>query len=287
LHLTGKRASVLCDETPSQRFDFLSDAIDKEKLCHSPKIIVTVDVADTDLLGSLKESYPKIDLCIDHHVSNKKYAARTLVDENAGACAEIIWKIIREIAGEQLKPGGKWPSIASAIYAGVSTDTGCFKYSNTTPETHRIAAELMQFGAKTERINYLMFEIKTRERIALEQKAYEKMEYFFGGECALVVLTSDMIDGLDPEDSGAISILPKSINGVKAGVVVKEKVGVWKVSVRSGWPGNSSHGFNSQAVCSALGGGGHAGAAGCTLRGELEAVKKLVLNEIEKQLNKK
>ena len=287
LHLIGKRARLICDEKPSARFEFLKETIrDKPEMQvfveGVDETIVTVDVADVELLGSLKETYAnKIDLSIDHHISNKKYATFTLLDTGAAACAELMWELIMQMESNL---GQDWPPlvttpIAAAIYTGIATDTGCFKYPNTTTISHMFAAEVMGYGFDAAKINYTMFEMKTRARIQLEQQAISSMEFYFGEKCALIVLDFELLEGIDPEDAGNVSSLPRQVEGVVVGVVLKEKSkGLWKASVRTG------EGANAQAVCDALGGGGHLRAAGCTLTGDVESVKKVILAEVEKQL---
>jgi phosphoesterase RecJ-like protein len=286
LHIMGKHARVVCGDKPSSRFDFLKEAVDPALMDFPPNTaltLVTVDVADIELLGSLKEGYSKkVDFCIDHHVSNKNYAAETLLDTEAAACAEVVWALIKELFVDyesELKSAPTGFAVAAAIYTGISTDTGCFRYSNTTAQTLMIAAELMRFDFEITKINYLMFEMKTRERIALEQKAYSTMEYYFGNTCAIVTLTADMLRDVDPEDASNISILPKQVEGVEVGVIIKEKDDdKWKVSLRT------STNINAQAICGELGGGGHIRAAGCTLQGSLDLIKKTILNKIEQQI---
>ena len=283
LHIMGKNARVLCDDEPSKRFDYLLDCIKPDLVAFPENVaetVVTLDVADAALLGSLKDKYPDIDLCIDHHVSNKDYAKRTLLDTSAAACSELVWELIKELITEdELRQSSLSRAIAGAIYTGVSTDTGCFKYSNTTIKSHLVTAELMRYDFDIVRINYLMFELKTRERIKLEQGALENIEYFWDGKCAVITLTADMLEGIDPEDASNVSSLPKQIEGVKAGVVLKEKnPEKWKISVRT------SESIDAQKVCTPLGGGGHIRAAGCTLSGSRETAKSAILKEIEKQL---
>jgi len=235
---------------------------------------VTVDIADIELLGGLKKEYArKVDLCIDHHISNKNYAKHTLLDVKAAACAEIVWDVIKELGAEITS------AIAAAIYTGIATDTGCFKYSNTTAKSHAVTAELMQYDFDVAGINYMMFDMKTRERVSLEQQAISGIEYYFGGACAVITITLDMTKGIDIEDTNNVSALPRQIEGVEAGVVIKEKGDrLWKASVRTGGK------VDAQEVCAELGGGGHIRAAGCTLTGSLKTVKDAVLREIGKQL---
>jgi phosphoesterase RecJ-like protein len=285
LHSMGKYAKVLCADEPSPRFDYLKDTINPELLefTDTPtEMVVTVDVADLELLGDLQELYSHVDLCIDHHVSNKFYAERSLLDTEAAACAELVWDLIKVMVDkskDMLMDSQIGKAIAAAIYTGVSTDTGCFRYTNTTAKSHVIAAELMVFDFDVSKINYLMFEMKTRERIELERKAYSGIEYYFGGKCAIITLTAAVLEGIDPADSNNVSVLPKQVEGVEAGVIIKEKdTNTWKISVRT------NRNINAQAICAELGGGGHFCAAGCKIKGSLDTVKNAVLQEIEKQI---
>ncbi|MCL1881774.1 MAG: bifunctional oligoribonuclease/PAP phosphatase NrnA [Oscillospiraceae bacterium] len=293
LHMLGKYARIVCDDKPSERFEYLKQTTKPELIEFCPnavETIVTVDVADTELLGDLKDKYSKIDFCVDHHVSNKFYAEKTLLDTDAAACAELTWELIGELLGTQ-KNQFNHPiiaAIAAAIYTGVSTDTGCFRFANTTAKSHKIAAELMSYDFDATKINYIMFDMKTRERIVLEQRAYAEMEFYCNHKCAMIVLTEDLLRGVDPEDTSGVASLPKQIEGVEVGVVIKEKLDkngkrisesdTWKISMRTGGE------INAQVICSALGGGGHIRAAGCKITGELGFVKNRILREVEKQL---
>ncbi|MCL2754552.1 MAG: DHH family phosphoesterase [Oscillospiraceae bacterium] len=286
LHMLGKRAKVLCADKASTRFDYLKEALVPAltDVDESSGKIITVDVADLELLGDLKEQYTDIDLCVDHHVSNKFFAKATLLDTAAAACAELVWDLIKELMGGEVAQVGA--EIRTAVYTGVSTDTGCFRFSNTTAKSHAIAAELMDFENMVKRvaqINYIMFEMKTLGRIELEQKAYSGIEYHFDNKCAVIVLTRDMLADIDTADTANVSVLPKQVEGVQVGILLKERdssedANKWKISVRT------NMNIDAQEICSVLGGGGHVRAAGCKLKGSVEEVKTRVLAEVEKQL---
>jgi phosphoesterase RecJ-like protein len=282
----GKHAKVICADEPSPRFEYLKEAIRPESLIlheDAPETIVTVDVADLELLGELKNVYTNIDFCIDHHISNKNYAKQTLLDETAAACAEVVWDLICAMDVYAVTP-----EIAAAVYTGVSTDTGCFRFSNTTGKSHAIAAELMEYNFDVAKINYLMFELKTRARIELERQAYSGIEFFFDGKCAVITLTAAMLKGIDPADTSNVSVLPKQVEGVEAGIIIKERVPkegeleselTWKISVRT------NMNVDAQVVCAALGGGGHKRAAGCKISGSIEDVKATILEQVKKHLS--
>lgn len=274
LQKMGKRAKTLCADEPVPRMRFLQDTIVNQSF--EEKTIVTVDVADKKLLGALDEQYgDNILLAIDHHESRREFAQYTLVDSGAAAACEIIYEVAAEM-GAQLDG-----ETAACLYTGLATDTGCFKYSNTTARTHIIAARLMEYDFPYEQINYNLFDLKTKGRIALEQRIMHDIEFYSDDRIAVVWLTSELINQfegrVDTEDFNGLASLPRQIEGVILGVTVKQKSdNVFKVSMRSAEP------INAAKVCALFGGGGHARAAGCTLEGSLEFVRAKLLPVLEK-----
>jgi phosphoesterase RecJ-like protein len=267
-----KRAKVLCPEEPSKRFDYLKNGIEAQEFDEG--FVVTVDVADAELLGDLKDKYKNPDLCIDHHVSNTGYAKNLLLDSEAAAACEVVYELIKQFGDNAMNA-----DIAACIYTGISTDTGCFRFSNTSSKTHRITAELMEYNFDCTGLNYLLFEMRTKERIELERRALESIEFHFGGRCAVITLTQEMLSAADDEDINAISSMPRQIEGVEAGITFKEKeADVWKVSVRT------KNYMNAQIICAVFGGGGHQRAAGCRITGYVKDCKTKILTEIEKHI---
>ncbi len=136
LRLLGKKRNFACADAIPKDFCYMTERFEGDKI-ENPYII-TVDVADIKLLGALAENYgDKIDLSIDHHKSNTFYAKNCLVEDRAAAC-EIIYELIEYLPIEDDL------YIRECIYTGISTDTGCFRYQNTTPETIRLAATLTE-----------------------------------------------------------------------------------------------------------------------------------------------
>lgn len=264
----GKQAKVICPDAIPPKFDYLRT----ENEDFEPETVVAVDVADEKLLGGLQETYKgKIDLCIDHHLSNLRYAGMLYLEGDSAAACECVYNVIRSL-GVRITP-----YIADCLYTGMATDTGCFKFSNTTPRTHRIAAELMELGADYGRINRIMFEVKSRQRLDMERLVLEDIEFWFDGRCAVVTVTQDMIKstGCDSGDLDGITALSRQIEGVLIGVTLREKQeGRYKVSVRTFEP------YNASEICSLLGGGGHMRAAGCELLCSLEDAKKQIKTRI-------
>ncbi len=271
LQRIGKRAKIECADPLADRLSFLREAIVQQDF--EPKTIVSVDIADKSLLGKLEEKYgDKVDLAIDHHVSHVPFAKRIFVDDEAAAACEIIYDLV-VLLGAKLDP-----VLARCIYTGIATDTGCFKFGNTTPVTHLKAAKLMECGFDCGAVNYRLFDMKSKARIALEQKVIEGMEFFAGGKGAVVALSKSLLDSVDSEDINGISAIPRQIEGVEVGIVLKEKEDSWKASMRS----NS---VNVQALCGLFGGGGHVRAAGCSFKNQtLEEIKEKIISAVTKAI---
>ncbi len=272
LQKCGKHARVECaDEIPG-KYSYLWREVKREEF--TPRFIVAVDVADPKLLGKEMEArYAEhVGLCIDHHGSNTLYAAHTLLDASAGAACEVIFEVLRAL---QVEIDAQ---IADCIYTGLSTDTGCFRYSNATARTHRIAADMIDCGADASIINQVMFETKTRTYAALERLALDSLETYYGGRAALVMVTQEMyrLSGSDESECDPIASLPRQIEGVLVGAMLREKVdGTFKASIRTHRP------VDAAELCRRMGGGGHPRAAGCQLEGPLEHAKEELLSNIK------
>lgn len=272
LETLGKRAEVRCNDKISKKFDYLGTACDED---FSFETLIAVDVADTKLLGDAfeKEYADRIELCIDHHGSNRLFAERTLLEPYAAAACEIILEIIYSLRIEVGK------QIADCIYTGLTTDTGCFRYSNVTPRTMRMAADMIECGADNCGINTVMFETKTKTYAALEKLAVGGMKMYCDDKCAFITITQEMYrqSGSDESEVDGISALPRQIEGVLVGVTMRERTdGTYKVSMRSHQP------VNVAEICATMGGGGHPQAAGCQVEGPLKAATQTVIKNIEK-----
>lgn len=268
----GIKTALLNSDKIPDKFGYMlceNDVIDE-----NAAFITAVDVADTKLLGSLEEKFTdRIDLCIDHHGSNLMYAERTVVDSNAAAACEIMYKLIK-LMGVTVDE-----DIATCLYTGISTDTGCFRYSNVTAETHLATAELIALGAKHSFVDTLMFETKSKAYFALEKLCLDGMKLCFDDSVAIIKLTNEMYkkSGADESYADAISSIPRQVEGVKIGVTIKEKGdGEYKISLRTHEP------YNAAEICKTLGGGGHARAAGCQISGSIEQAEEKIIEAIEK-----
>ena len=272
LQRMGKTVRVECSDAIPDKYAFLFEGM--EMPAFEPDYICAVDVADTRLLGKKLSVYAdRIQLCIDHHASNTEYARRLLVDSGCAATAELIYSLMGElgISLDQMT--------AECLYTGIATDTGCFRYSNTTAATHRAAADMMEAGIRADRINRTMFDIKSRSRVELERLALESMRFYMNGRCAVMMITTAMVreSGAGENDMEGLAPLPRQIEGVWVGATLRQKEdGAFKVSIRTGNHADAS------AICAEMGGGGHIRAAGCALAGPADQAVEQILAAVRR-----
>ena len=270
----GKKANVVNSDEFPERYNFMYEGYEPQEF--EPKYVIAVDIADSQLIGSNLAQYMEpgtVDLCIDHHVSHKTFALNTYVDHTASAASLILYELFKYSGREITK------QIARCLYTGIATDTGCFKYENTTPKAHIACAELMAYDIDFSWINRRMFDIKSKARIMVEQAVISNMDYYYDGVCAMIVLTKKLIveSGAEPAEFDGLASIPLSVEGVKIGITVKQRHDeVFKISVRT------SEEIDASTFCQQFGGGGHIRAAGCEITGTLEDVEKRLLDAVKK-----
>lgn len=273
LRSLGKKAKVVCGEALPEKYRFLEYPGDEIE----NGFVVSVDVADVQLLPlNVREKYAdRIDLAIDHHATNRLFAKETYLEGDSASVCEVVFLLVKALGAEIGE------EIATRLYTGCSTDTGCFRYSNVTPRTHRIAAELIERGARHSEVNVRMFETKKPGFLKLQSLCLSGMELHFGGKVSVFRITRAMLSecSCGDEDCDALVALSRQIEGVLVGVTFKEKAdGSLKVSLRT------HEGVDASQVCSAFGGGGHVRAAGCQFTCPFEEAKAQVLEELKKYI---
>jgi len=273
----GRHVQVLCPDTIGESYHFMGAGLPEEPIpAGSAPFVVAVDVADICLLGDLRQVYEnKIDLCIDHHGSNRLFAKHTLLEPEAAATAELVYRLLLELGADITH------RIADCLFAGISIDTGCFRYANTTAQSHRIAAELIGLGARAAELNQIFFETKTRSYIALEHLAMDSLRFYFDGLCALIWITQEMYQqsGSHEAETDHIASRPRQIEGVFVGATLKERPdGSFRASLRTRTP------LDAAAICGRLGGGGHVRAAGCTIKKPRPEAEAVLLEAIRAEL---
>ena len=287
----GKKVVILSPNPVPKRLHFLNysgvEVLENleghDKIKDKKHTYITVDVASDHLLGELSDVFTENNkYAIDHHEKNTITADKLYLESTASAAGEIVYKIICELcewANEDI-----WDDkIASSVFGAISSDTGCFKYGNTTPDTHRVAASLMEKGTDCIDINYRLFDLKSPVQIAVESLAYKNIEFYDDGKISFIYLSEEMLDsiGANASDTETVSQLGRGIEGVQIAAFMRDKAdGEFKVSVRC----NSS--ADVSQLCASFGvGGGHKKAAGCTLFVDShEEAKKLFLEKAKNYL---
>lgn len=271
LHDMGKQAVVKnCEPFPS-RYDFLYEGYTEAEF--EPETVVAVDIADERLFGESLSCYAgKVELCIDHHISNKNYATYSVVDGAASSATLILYRFVKA-AGIAISD-----ITAKCLYTGLATDTGCFKFENTTPEAHIAAAELMAYDIDFANVNRKMFDIKSRGRMKVEAAVTSGMEHLFDGRCTIICVTRKLMEqtGVDPAEFDGLASIPLEAEQAVIGITMKElEKGGFKLSVRTTDKADAS------AFCRQFGGGGHIRAAGCEIMGSYEEVHKKITAAVE------
>lgn len=235
--------------------------------------LVCVDVASPHLLPAEDQQYlPRLALRIDHHATSVSFAQEELVDATSAACGEIIYDLLMAMGAEMTK------DIAWRLYIAISTDTGCFRYSNTTAHTYRVAAACAETGADLYPITQELFDTTSISELKLKNWIVEHADFLCGGKAAVCGIPAAMEANVSKEDLEGISGFLRSIEGVRISATLREIEGGCKVSVRA------VPGLDAGAVCTRFGGGGHKGAGGANLALPMESALKVVAAALKNAL---
>ncbi len=267
LRQLGKKAHVLWNREVSDRFAWLHEGLTKET-AEAGDTIVSVDVASPGMLPkSFLHLVDRINLRIDHHASATSFTEEELVDGGSASCAELVWDVLED-AGVTMDK-----SIAEAVYVGVSTDTGCFRYSNTKDHTFATAALCAKAGAGIYELNQELFETNTLGRLRMQAWIVDHMKMLRCGEMAIVAIPRAVEEeiGVTEDDMDNISSFPRTVAGVCMAATLRETAdGDTKISVRA------VPGYDATVVTTQFGGGGHKGAAGASLKMPIAKAAKAV-----------
>lgn len=276
LNRMGKQAFVFPNEDLTPRLGFLLEGL-LAAPDFVPDLICAVDIADVSLLPDSAGGFAgRVDLCLDHHPSNVGYARELALEEHAAAAGEVVWAVLQAL--EVVPDLPMW----EALYIAVSTDTGCFKFSNTTPLAHRIAAGAIEAGVDFHRYNHIFFEAKSKNRFLIEKTMFDKMIFSADGRIACSWLDRTWLDsiGATDDDLDNLATLTMALEGVDCGIILTQnkKDLACKASVRTHKPADASR------ICRGFGGGGHPRAAGCTLSGPPEEAAKRLMTAAAAEL---
>ena len=269
LRQLGKTAHVLKNPGVTPRYAWLHEGLTTEDV-YPRDTVVSTDVASP---GMLPEEFqyllPRVALRIDHHGSATSFSNLELVDPDSASCAEVVWDVL-EILG--VRPQG---NILDAVYVGLSTDTGCFRFANTTAHTFHVAEVCARGGARVYELNQALFETNTLGKLKMQAWIVENLRLLSGGTMAICAIPKTVEEtlGVNSDDMDNISNFPRTVAGVNIAATIREaEKGKVKLSVRA------VPGYDATVIAERFGGGGHKGAAGCTMEMTLAQAVSAVEN---------
>ena len=276
LRSLGKTAHVLENREVTPRYIRLHQGLTKPA-AEPGDTIVSTDVASPNMLPEdFKPLRDRIALRIDHHGSATSFTERELVDPHSASCAELVWDVLEAMGCQPEK------RLMEAVYVGLSTDTGCFRFANTNAHCYHTAAKCAEAGADIYGINQHLFDTNTITRLRMHGWMMEHVRLLKQGTVAISLIPRAVEEalGVTSDDMENISNIPRGIQGVKIAATLRETPeGGVKLSVRA------VPGYDASRVTEKFGGGGHKGAAGAFLNMPLEqagqAVEKAMLEVME------
>ena len=276
----GKEAVVVRPDPVPDNLTFL----DPDNECLPPASVtgdfdlaLFFDCADLDRIGDARPLLARVPrlVNVDHHLSNRSYGDLNYIDPRAGACAELALQLIDDL-GYPLDP-----RTATALFTALATDTGSFRYGNTTVATLAMAARLRSAGADLPLIGREVWASRGLGALRLIGRALDSLGVDSGAELAWVAVTEEDLaaTGCSSADTEGLVDYPRSLRGVEVSLLfVADQPGFVRVSLRS------HSRVDVSALAARFGGGGHARAAGCMLSGSLSTVRDAVLDAARQAL---
>lgn len=279
----GKRYTVVNEVNSPNRFSFLQGFdeikdLSKEHVTQRFSQVITVDAADWERLGKTTELINKemYVLNIDHHPTNTLFGYINVIDSQAASTTQILYDLI-----EGYFPNVLNTDIATPLYTGLVTDTGCFRYSNTTQKVLQTAAHLLSFDVQPAKISEIVLETISIEQFELLKQSLQNLTLYSHNKVGIIEVTAEDIrrTGASKEDTDGLVSYPRMLKGVEVAAVLKEiNHSEIKVSLRSKYE------INVSEIAQFFGGGGHAKASGYTFIGTLKESKQALLQHIDQIL---
>lgn len=275
LKALGRQADVLIEEDVPSTLDFLPglDLIVKNPR-DSYEVAINIDNGDISRLGNRQKFYQdaKIRLSIDHHATNHVDADFSYIDDKASATGEIIYDLLNEYLGVPLTE-----DIALCLYTALITDTGGFRFTNTTARTLEIAANLLKTGIDFSKAIKKVFDMISYAKLYLMKQTMNSLRLLLNGTLAISHLRYEDLSRFNAksDDSEGLVNIGRNLEGVEVSLFLREeKPGNFKGSLRS------NEYVDVSRVAEKFGGGGHKRAAGFSMDGEIEAITKTLIDEI-------
>lgn len=278
----GKSAEIVIDSPPPQVFDYFQNyhwvmTVEQSASLGKFNAVITADAPNLERLGRAAELAAENAeiLVIDHHIADEIFGHVNFINENASASCEMILDFIRALG---LEPDS---SVGDYLYTGIVIDTGRFRFSNTTPEVLRAAAELVAVGADPARVSERIFFNNSYETTMALGAMIDSIRLHHGGRTATAAFPLSSIQAADWKkvDTEGFVNYPLAITGVEVAALFKEvKPTVTRASLRA------KHDIDVNEIARVFGGGGHAKASGCTINMPLAQAEGALLAEIAKRL---
>lgn len=255
----------------------LSELVHQLPAAKDVDLTIMVDCSQPKRIGKEFEALaPDLHLMmIDHHLVNEAVGEHNYIDPTAAATGHVVYDVL-------LKMGARiTPEIATLVYTTVVMDTGFFRHANTTADVFALSAELVRLGVNPAQVSQGILDSCPPAQLRLLPLVLETVEFHFGGLCASMVLTLQMLEeaGATPDMAEGFINYARSIAGVEVAVLFREREpNLFKISLRS------RSRVNVADLSARFGGGGHKFAAGCTIEKPLPDVKSEVLAAIESVL---
>lgn len=240
-------------------------------------LVFVLDCGDANRLGDNKPILKKSTIVnIDHHVSNDSFGDINIVDVKASSTCEIVYRVIKEGLSIEIDK-----DIATCLYTGIVSDTGSFKYDNTSPYTLRVSAELMELGIDTAGVSLQLYHSNSLNSVRFLAAVLKEMEIFLDGRVAFITMNLEDISAynVQQEDMEGLINYCRDIEGVEVAVSLRELEGN---STKASFRGKTY--FDVNQLASIFGGGGHKKASGATISLRPSVAKELILEEIQKMM---
>lgn len=278
LRAAGRRVTFACAHPVPDLFQFLPGADEVQQWKEGQggyDVVVTLDCPDERRVGGLLDGCRHPGTCvlnIDHHADNRRYGDVNWIQPGASATGEMVYELLKA-AGLRLTR-----EVAVNLYTAIVTDTGSFRYSNTTPTTFRIAARLVEAGADPAVVAIQLYETRHLPGLHLLGRILQQVETNPEGTIAWMVIDRSQTESPDLLQAEDFITYPRSLKTVKVAVIFRELPGEVKVSLRAKGE------VDVARIAARFGGGGHPNAAGAVVPGDLARARALVLDAVRTAL---
>ena len=251
--------------------EYLADATD---FIASADLAISIDASDKNRLSIPFEAISELDIInIDHHRTNDNYGVLNLVVPDAAATGEIIYSLIQYMGIEITK------EMAESLYIAIATDTGRFLYSNTSSETMKIVANLLDKGIDIDSLNIQLYQNQSFNKVMFESEAILSMKLYYANQVSMICIKKSSFEknGVNHTASDGIVERARNISGVNISLLLKEVGDTVKVSMRS------KGDYDVSKIAEVFNGGGHKNAAGFVTQFPMEKISRLLIKEVGTQ----